>query len=159
MTSEKTTQRLKKLGAVVLMAALAATMVGADADARRRKGRDKKSRNNNASVSNVTIDFFDSEPEGGLRLLLPDPTDEFRGTISKVKGCDGRQDVEVFRGAGGTVGKVMASSNGDWTVQVEDPGDDSYYAKVVGVRKRGNRTCSRGTSALITVDDNEGSLF
>ncbi len=139
----------KKLVAFVMLACLVLTFTGGDADARRRNRKNKKE----VGVSSVTISFTDREPAIPLPALFEDPSDFFAGTISKVRGCDGNQTVEVHRAGQGTVGTTEATSNGDWTIYVEDPGTDTYFAKVTGVTKRGRQACSRGTSALLSVED------
>jgi hypothetical protein len=146
----------KRISAALVVALLAGALLSPGADAHRR-GR--KAKNKTVSVSDVTIDFTDSEPTLGLTPLLTDADDYFSGTISRVKNCDGQQVVEVMRSSGGKIGETMAASNGDWKVVIEDPGSDSYFAKVTGTNKRNNKVCARGTSAVIEVTDGNSNLL
>lgn len=146
---------VKRLGIAVLLAALAVSVLSPEADARKRRNRKGAVR-----ATNVTIDFTDREATLGLTPLSYDRTDFFHGTISRTKRCDGRQMVSVHRASGGAVGdQAVASSTGDWVVEIEDPGTDTYVAKVTGLNKRTNKVCAQGTSAPIEVEDDPGNLF
>jgi hypothetical protein len=143
---------IKRFAALLLLVALAGMLVAGNADAHRRRG--KKHKPQTVGVSNVTIDWTDQEPSIPLPILFEDLPDYFSGSISRVKGCDGHQTVEVIRAGGGIVGTVQAANNGDWTIEAEDPGNDTYFAKVTGFpMKNSHHACTRGTSALLTVED------
>jgi len=167
---------VKRCLAVLLVVAVALTVleVGADASARRRRRRrahqqEKRTRVEDRQVSNlgVTIAYHDSEatvPLGG-GTLFEDPPDYFDGSISGFKAsCQGRIVVEIFMSSGASIGSVEASDDGTWSFTREDPnngdGDFSAFARATryGTGKGARFACGKGISDTEGFTDNSSSL-
>jgi hypothetical protein len=144
---------IKRLAALLLLAALALLAVGSGGEAEAKKKRRRS--DHVVGVSSVTIDFEDREPTIPLPIISNDPDDYFHGKITPVRGCEGRHTVQVQRARGGVVGTTEVSSDGTWRMTREDPGNDSYFAKASGVTVRGAKACSRGTSPVIAVEESD----
>lgn len=159
--------------AVLMVVVLAVTVLeaGVDAHNRRRhrrghqKNKGKQTRVEDRQVSNlgVTIDFEDREPviPLGGGLLFDDDPDFFTGTITGFRNqCQGRILVEVFHANGQAVGAVEASDSGAWSVEAEDPGEGSYFARATrfGTGRGARFACGKGISDTITIEDADAGI-
>lgn len=114
-----------------------------------------------ATSSEVTIDFEDLEFSPGGP---PDATDSFSGDVSSAKGsCEKGRTVKIFQESPGSglVGSSTSAANGSWSVDAEDPGDGTYFAKVSKKRSGSGKhkhICKGDRSPDLAVDDGLGSI-